>query len=88
MANVFARLPWAEDALTPIFDKCPHCGEAEGYYTKDTIRGYTRTAYSYDPARDPEGDACEARTQQFQGKVAYCVDCDAPLFRLKHPMRW
>ena len=63
--------------------KCPHCGNEEEYYSKDYVKGSTKTNYRFDGKETENGDMYQHLSHN-NGKYAYCSSCHKRLFEIEY----
>ncbi|MBP1176755.1 hypothetical protein JOE49_004007 [Paenibacillus sp. PvR133] len=63
---------------TPV-ERCPHCGNEEGFYTKDFSSGAIRTRYNFD-GTEADNTELYSGLRHKMGKKAHCSKCDKVVF--------
>jgi len=63
-------------------EECPYCGDDQGYYTKEQVRGRITYAFNFDGSEAENGDMYDGLSYS-GGKYAYCLNCDKRLFRME-----
>lgn len=64
-------------------DKCPYCGSADGYYTKEQASGSIYYNHHFD-GREADNSEMFSLLTYKGGKYAYCIKCDKRLFKMNY----